>query len=161
MKKRDLIKLQGALISIEGRQFSVKFSYFVAKTKVMIKNEFAALDEVRKPSEKFMEYDTKRAQLAHDLADRLPDGQPKIENNNFIIVEKVDEFKTKLDELKEQYKAAIKKHEKNQKEFDDLLNEDIVLDTPKINLKDIPPAIEPSVLEVLISADLIEEDDEE
>lgn len=159
MKKRDLIKLQGALTTIEGRPFSVKFSYFVAKNKVMIKNEFAVLDGIRKPPAKYIEYDTKRAELAQKLADKEENGQPKIQNNNFIIVENVEEFKKQLDQLKATYSETIKEFEQKQKEFETLLDEEIVFAGPKIDLKDIPKEIEPSVLEVLLASDLIIENE--
>jgi hypothetical protein len=160
MKKRDLLKLNGALSSIEGRQFSVKFSYFIAKNKVAIKNEFDALEIARKPDPKYIEYDTKRAELAHKMADRDEKGQAMIVNNSFVIIEKVDEFKTELDKLKKEYSEAIQTQEKNLKDFEDLLNEEIEFRGPKIDLKDIPQTIEPSVLEVLITSNLIIEGDE-
>jgi len=158
MKKRELLNLYGALTTIEGRQFSVKFSYFVAKTKVLLKSEVTALEEARKPPEKFVEYDSKRAELAQSLADKDESGRPRIENNNFIITEKVDEFKEKLDKLKEEYKDCITEYEKKIKEFETLLEEDVEYDGPKIDFKDIPENIEASVLEVLISSNLIIEE---
>jgi len=158
MKKRDLLKLNGALTSIEGRPFSVKFSYFIAKNKVMIKNEFNILEEIRKPSEKYMEYDRKRAELASELADRDDKGQPKIENNNFVIIENFDKFKEMLESMKKTYSKAIKEQEQKMKDFEALLNENIDYCGPKIDFKDIPETIEPSVLEVLITTDLIIEE---
>jgi hypothetical protein len=158
MKKRDLIKLQGALTTIEGRTFTIKFSYFIAKNKIMIKNEFDVLNEVRKPSAEYIEYDTVRAELANRLADRTEDGKPKIENNNFIIVENVDEFKTEMDKLKYKYAKAIEDFEQKQKDFEALLEEEFEYQGPKIDFKDIPQNIEPSILEALIAADLIIEE---
>ena len=158
MKKRDLLSLYNALSMLEGRQFSVKFSYFIAKNKVLLKNEFTALDQARKPDPKFTEFDTKRAQMAHDMADKDEKGQAKIENNNFIIVEKVDEFRSGLDKLKKEYDKEIKAQEQNVKDFEDILDEDINFQGPKVAFKDIPQSIEPSILEALIVADLIIEE---
>ena len=91
MKNRELLDLYGALKSMESRKYNVKFSYFLAKNKVVIKDEYKILEEAGKPSEKFTEYDTKRAQLAHKYADRNEnDGQPKVENNNFVIIKNAD-----------------------------------------------------------------------
>jgi len=158
MKKRDLISLNNALSALEGRQFAVKFSYFMAKNKVMIKDEFAALDEVRKPSAEYVAFDTKRAEMAMEFADKDEAGKPKIENNNFIITEKVDEFRKALDALKEKNSKVISAYEKQIKDFEELLDEEINFQGPKIDLKDIPPTIESSFLEVLITADLLIED---
>lgn len=161
MKKRDLISLHNSLTTLEGRPFSVKFSYFIAKNKVMLKNEFTALDVARKPDPKFVEFDTERAKLAHDMSDKDEKGQAKIENNNFIIVEKVNEFKDALEALKEKYSKAITDQEKNIKDFEAILNEEFEYKGPKIDFKDIPAGIEPSILEDLIIADLIIEEKSE
>ncbi len=159
MKKRDLLSLHNALKLIEGRQFAVKFSYFMAKNKVLLNNEISALDEVRKPADEFVKFDTARAELAHKYADRDEKGQPKIENNNFIIIEKVDEFKQLLDDLKDSNKKVIEAHDLKMKDFAEILDQDADFTGPKIDLKDIPQNIEPVFLEVLITADLIIDDD--
>ena len=161
MKKRDLISLYNALTMIEGRPFSVKFSYFVAKNKVLLKSEFTALEEARKPDPKFVEFDTERAKMAHDMADKDENGQSKVENNNFIIVERVNEFKDSLDALTKKYSKVIKDQEQNVKDFEDILDEDFNYKGPRIDFKDIPAGIEASILEALIVADLIIEEQQE
>jgi len=161
MKNRDMITLFQQLTTLEGRKFSVKFSYFVAKNKVMIKEEYGALDEARKPDPIYTEYDSKRAALAHELADKDTNGQPKIENGNFVIIENFEKFKKSLDELKEQYAEAIKEQEQRIKDFEALLDEEIEYKGPKIDLKDIPEQVEPSVLEILIVCGLIIDTDEQ
>lgn len=156
MKKRDLITLHRTLVSIEGRKSTVKFSYFIAKNKVMIKDDYNILEEAGKPSEEFTEYDAKRAKLAHELADRDEKKQPRIENGNFVIIENVDKFKKELDKLKKEYASVIKDQDKKFKEFNALLDEEIEYKPgPKIALQDIPEQVEPAVLEILIIADLI------
>ena len=155
MKKRDLISLYNALTMIEGRPFSVKFSYFVAKNKVLLKSEFTALEEARKPDPKFVEFDTERAKMAHDMADKDEKGQAKVENNNFIIVERVDEFKKSLDDLKEKYSKVIEEQEQNVKDYEDILDEEFNYKGPRIDFKDIPAGIEATILEALIVANLI------
>jgi len=161
MKNRDMITLFQQLTTLEGRKFSVKFSYFVAKNKVMIKEEYGALDEARKPDPIYTEYDSKRAKLAHELSDKDVNGQPKIENGNFVIIENFEKFKKSLDELKEQYAEAIKEQEQRVKDFEALLDEEIEYKGPKIDLKDIPEQVEPSVLEILIVCGLIIDTDEQ
>ena len=158
MKNRDLLNLHRALTSIEGRKSTVKFSYFVAKNKIMIKDDYSVLEVAGKPSEKFTEFDSKRASLAQELAEKDEKGQSKIENGNFVIIENIDKFKKDLDKLKSEYEDAIKEQEKRFKEFEVLLDEDIEYTSgPKIALEDIPEPIEPSILEILIVSDLIKE----
>jgi len=157
MQKRDLLNLHNALSIIEGRQFTVKFSYFVAKNKVLLKSEFTALDEARKPSDEFTAFNTKRGELAQKMADKDDKGQPKIENNNFIIIEKIDEFNKALEKLRKKNEEVIEKQENKMKDFDSLLNENAEFQGTKIDLDDIPDNIEPFILEVLITTELIVE----
>ena len=158
MKKRDLVSLYNGLCLVEGRQFTVKFSYFVAKNKVLLKDEFTALNEAKKPSAEYTAYDTERAKLAHEMADKDEKGQPNIENNNFIIIERVDEFKEAIDKLKEENAEVISAYVQKQKDYEVLLDEEFKFGGNKVDFKDIPTTVEPSILEVLITADLIIEE---
>jgi hypothetical protein len=145
---------------MEGRQFSVKFSYFVAKNKVAIKNEIDAIQEVQQPSEEYKKYDLERARLAQAFADKNEDGSAKIHDNSFVITANVDEFQEALAELRVSYKDAIEQHEAKMKELESLLNEEVEINGAKVDFKDIPSTIEPSLMEILIIADLIIEDEE-
>ena len=151
MKKKDLVRLHDALIRIEGRQCSVKFSYFVAKNKLLIKEEFEMLQNLRKAPERFVEYDKKRASMAQEHADKLENGLPKIEDNNFIIIDRFEEFKEKLDALKEEYADAIADYEKRVKDFEDILEQEYTYEGAKIDYKDTPETIEPAILEAFMS----------
>ena len=155
MKNRDLLNLYNVLKKIEGRQFTVKFSYFVAKNKIALQNELEILDQVKKPSPDYIEYDTKRAKLAFEYADKTEQGKPRIENSNFIITERVDEFKTELDKLKEEYAKMIAEQDKKVKEFESVLDEDVKFDGVKVEMKDIPETIEPSILETFLQTNMI------
>jgi len=160
MKKRDLLNLYNGLTQLEGRQFTVKFSYFVAKNKVMLRDEFAALDLVRKLAPEYIEYDTKRAELAHKMADKDEKGQAKIENNNFVILERVDDFRKLLAQLKRTNAKVIEEQDKKNAGFEELLEDEFEYAGPKIDLKDIPQAVEPSILEAFITCDLIIDSEE-
>ena len=123
-----------------------------------MKSDLEILDSVKKPTPEFIEYDTKRAKLAYDLADKTENGKPRVENNNFIIIEKVDEFATELDKLKEEYKVAIKDQEQKIKDFESVLDDDVKFDGVKVDLKDIPETIEPTILETLIQTNMVIEE---
>jgi len=158
LKKRDLLRLNNAIAAIEGRSYSRKFGYFIAKTKLEIKDEVLIMQEFKAPSESFKAYDTKRSELARDHADRNSDGSPKIQNQEFLITVKMDQFQEALANLKEEYKEVIEEREQQIKEFEEILDEETKFDGTKIDLKDIPDDIEPVVIEVLLSAGLISED---
>lgn len=156
--KRDLLRLNNAISAIEGKPFNRKFSYFLAQHKLQLKNEISMIEEVRKMSDEFKEYDDKRAQLAKEHSDKNPDGSPKIENQQFVITLKYDTFQEELANLREEHKKVIEDREEQLKDFDDILNKETEYDGAKIDLEDIPDNIEPVVIEVLLSAGLVDEE---
>ena len=159
LTRRDLLKLHNAIATMEGRQFSVKFSYFIAKNKVAMKDEMMALEEARKISDEYRSYDLERARLAQEYADKNEDGSAKIHENSFVITAHANEFQEELEALREKKKDAIEEHESKMAEFEELLNGKVDFNGARIDFKDIPSTIEPSVLEILILADLIIEED--
>lgn len=159
--KRDLLRLYNAIMIMEGRQFSVKFSYFIAKNKVAMRDEITALDEARQVSDTFKTYDAERAKMAQEYADKNEDGSAKIQDNSFVITANLEEFQTALEALRKQYKEAIEEREQQLKDFEELLDEKVTFKGARIDFKDIPPTVEPTVLEVLILADLIIEDEDQ
>lgn len=159
IKRKELLRLNNGIAMLEGRQFSVKFSYFIAKNKVLMKDEVVALQEAKKAGEGYREFDLERARMAQEHADKNEDGSAKIHDNSFVITAKAEEFQEKLSALREKYAKPIKEFEAQMEQFNDLLEEEIDFEGTKVNLKDIPPQIEPAILEALILADLIVEED--
>ena len=124
-----------------------------------MKDEMSALQEAKKAGDGFKEFDMERAKLAQEHADKNEDGSAKIFENSFVITARVDEFQEKLGELREKYAEPIKDHEGKMEEFNELLDGEVDFQGAMIDLKDIPATIEPAILEVLILADLIVEDE--
>jgi len=157
-KKGDLLTLWYILEGMKHQKQSVKFSYFVAKNKIKIKGEVDALNEVQSASEAFKAYDSKRADLAADMADRIPGTEePMVNDGQYVIKEKKELFDKQLLELKETFKDAIKEREEQLESFREILDETIEFEGHKINMDEIPNTIEPSVMEVFIITDLIME----
>lgn len=153
------MRLSNAISAIEGRKFSVRFSYFLAKNKIQLKDEIAALNELKMPSDDFKAYDTQRAKLALDHADRNPDGSPKIDNQEFLITIKAGLFQEAVAKLKEEYNEVLEQRQEQLRDFEEILKEDVEYNGATIDYKDIPDDIEPVVIEVLLSAGLINEKD--
>jgi len=159
IKKRDLLKLHNAITLLENKQYSVKFSYFIAKNKVTMRNEITALEQTNKADEEFQEYENKRIRLARQHADKDDDGSPKVQDSNFVLTTNMELFQKEFGELKEKYKDVIIKREKQLTEFEQFLEGDVEFEGMKINFKDIPQQnIEPVMMECLILADLIIEE---
>ena len=155
IKKRDLLRLYNAISVLEGKPFSVKFSYFIAKNKVAMRDEISALDVAKRATDEFKFYDNERAKLAQKFADKNEDGSAKIQDNSFVITTNVELFQEELLRLREDHTATIEDRDKQIEEFETLLDEDITFEGLKIDFKDIPDSIEASMLEPLILADLI------
>jgi ADP-heptose:LPS heptosyltransferase len=159
-KKGDLLVLWHVLEGMKHKKQNVKFSYFVAKNKIAIKQEVDALNEVSEASDAFKLYDTKRADLAAELADKLPDGvTPMTNNGQYVIKEKKEEFDKKLAELKEEFGASVKEREDQIKAFKDILEEEVEFKGHGIKIENLPSDVEPSVMEALLNTDLIIEDE--
>lgn len=158
LKKRDLMRLNNAISAIEGRPFNRKFSYFLAQHKIQLKDEILMLEKVRETPEEFKEYDTKRANLAKEYSDKNPNGTPKIENQEFVITIQQDAFQEALADLREECKEIIENRKQQLKDFDDILTKETEYNGAKIDLEDIPDNIEPVVIEVLLSAGLVDKE---
>ncbi len=157
--KRDLLRLYNNITFIEGRRFTVKFSYFIAKNKVAMRDEITALDRARKMSTEFAAYDNERISLARKLADKNDDGSSIIQNNSFLITEKIDSFQEELSRIREKYVDAMLDREKQLEDFEELLDGTVEYKGTKVELKHIPDNIESSVLETFVLADLIIDED--
>ena len=156
MRKRDLLRLNNAIVAIENRKFTATFSLFLATNKIKVKEVVEILQKLKEPSEEYKNYDGERVKLAKDHADKNADGTAKIDNQNFIIKDQVDAFKIALDKLREKYRDIIKDQEQQSKDFEEILDEEVKYDGRKIKVEDIPDDIEPAVIEVLLIANLID-----
>lgn len=159
-KKGDLLQLWYVLEGMKHQKQNVKFSYFVAKNKIAIKPEVDTLNEVQEVPEAFQLYDRKRADLAAEMADKVPQtGEPRTENGQYVITEKKAEFDEALAKLKETYADVIDQRKAQIEAFKELLDEEVEFKGHKIKFGDIPGSIEPSVMEVLLITGLIFEDE--
>ena len=158
-KKGDLLNLWYILEGLKHTKQNVKFSYFVAKNKIAIKNEVDALNEASEAPEAFKLYDTKRADLAAEMADRIPESDdPMTNNGQYVIKENKEKFDKQLAELKEEFKTVIADREKQVEAFKELLDEDVEFKGHAIALDNLPQDVEPSIVEGLLAAELILED---
>jgi hypothetical protein len=159
MKKLDVLRLNEVFNRFGDMKYGVKFSYFLAKNRIAIKPEVEALDEARKPDQEFLDFELERVKLAQEYSDKDSSGKPMIQNGAFVIVEKLDTFDKQMEKLKKKFKSAIEQREAQMKEFDKLLKDEYTMTNPfKISFAELPQSIEPSIVEVLITSDLIKDE---
>jgi hypothetical protein len=159
MKKVDVLKLNEVFNLFADKKYGVKFSYFLARNKIAIKSEVEALEEVRKPDQEFLDFELERITLAREYADKDSEDKPIIQNNAFIILKQIDLFENSMKSLKIRFKDVIEKRELQMKELEKILDEDFSLEKPfRISFSDLPSEIEPSIVEILITCDLIKDE---
>lgn len=156
MKRRDLVELWKMMDLYKGSK-GVKFAYFLVRNKKKLQPEIEALEESLLPSEAFKGYDTERVKLAEFYSDKDPNGNPIVQNSNYIINEKQTEFDTELASLKEKYKNVIDEREKQITDYNKMLDEEVEFDGFKINLTTLPEEIDSTFLEVLMDTNLLDE----
>jgi len=159
IKKRDLLKFADVIRGYENLKYSTKFSYFVTKNKLACRDEIEALDEARKPDQKFLDFELERVKTAQEYAEKNPDGSPVVRNGAFIIsADNQDKFDKDMTKLRKSNKSILEARDKQIEDFEKLLLEDTEFNGTKIKLGELPPQIEPSLLEVFVILDLIVED---
>lgn len=159
VKKGDLFVLWHVLDGLKSTKVNVKFSYFIAKNRNLIKHEIDALNEVKEAPSAFKAYDEKRAQLAHDMADRMSGtDQPITEGGQYVIVQNKEKFEEGLKALKDRFSEVIEQRNAQIDSFKELLDEEVDFEGHTILLEYLPDDIEPTTLEVFITVGLLTED---
>lgn len=155
MKRKTILKLWNTLTSMENVKHDVRFSYFIAKNKVSLKDEVSTLESIKTPSEEFLEYESLRISCAEKLADKDIAGNPKISNGQYIISENKDEFEKQMESLKKKFDSVIDTRKKQLEEYTKMLDEDVEVNLSKIKVDHLLKEVEPVVLEVFIEANII------
>lgn len=154
-KKSDILKVYSVLEQLSKGVHPVKFSYFIAKNKKVLKDEIEILKEFATPPEKYQEYDARRAELAKSLADTDHTGRPVVQNNTYIITQHKERFEKKLATLKDEYEETIKEFDEKFGQYKDLLEEVMEFNGHAIKVDDLPEKIEPSVIELFMDTGLL------
>jgi hypothetical protein len=155
VKRKDLVRLWQLIEHHRQIKHNVKVSYFLAKNHKRLQPEIEALEEAIKTSKNYRQYDIERARIAKFYADKNENGEPIIQNSSYVITQKLDDFNSKLNLLKQRYKEEIEKREKQLQEYSNLLQEEIEFDGHKIKLEELPNEIEPIFIESLMNIDLL------
>lgn len=141
MINRDLFGLRAGLQAV-GNLRGAKFVYAAAKNSRMIDNEIKALQKASQPDAAFMEFDKQRHKLCQEYALTGGDGKAKVNGGNYAIdPARQEEFDDKLADLREEHGTAIAAREKQQEEFEALLDEECELELHKVAQEHLPEDI--------------------
>jgi hypothetical protein len=155
MKRENVLGVFGIMNVLAEEKTTAKGAYAIAKNKKIAETEVKALQEAQQKvtvPEKFQEYEEKRLDLCEEVADKDEEGKSiKINNGQQFAIspENQDIFNEKLKVLREEYKEAIEAKDKVEKDFFDLLAEEIEIDFHKVKIDDLPDNITASQIEAL------------
>lgn len=152
MKYKNLMSLNQALLSLNLK--GVKFARSVAKNINLLKPDIESLSKAIEPDKGFLEFDKERVKLAKKYAQKDEKGQPVVVNNSFQISDQ-DAFDKEFEVLKNENQKVCEDREKQVKDFQELLEEDVRIELYKIKFTEIPEDI--STQQYVSIMDLIEE----
>jgi len=168
MKNADLFSLKNAIQSVKEKG-SNKFKLPLILNEMKIDEHIKALEELRKPSDEFEEYQKKRRKLisVHAELDEGNNiklyteeggkGERRYDYGIPNIVKDKKKYKEKNDALEEEFKEVIEKQNEKMKEFEKTLSEEAAIELKKIPFELFPEA---DYEELKILYPLIEENDE-
>jgi len=146
VKRNELTKLTQAFNNVKDLS-GIKFAYAITKNKRKIQQELDTLKEIFKPIAEYDKYEQDRVKLCNELCDKDENNNPVIKNNQFVGLEKNEDFNKKVKILQETYKSAIEERENQIKEYNTLMSEEVEIELHKVKLVDVPQNISSKQLE--------------
>ena len=163
MKKQTVIDLWNVIMRVEEFKSNIKVSYFVAKNKMLLKSHVESIAKLQTPDKDFQEFEYKRSLLIQRYSEKDRNGKSQYcsQSKQYVITVNREQFEDEVAKLRESYKDALEKRDKQMTSYFQVLTEDISLDLVKIKLSELPQEIEPVILNIFMEADLIQEDNSE
>jgi hypothetical protein len=154
LTRQQVLELYGVLNAIGQKDMVSKGAYAVSKNKRIAETEVKIVEEIRnsfKIPEGIHKFNDERLELCKSFANKDESGEPKVIDSRFdISEEKKDEFETAISNLRENYKEDFDKQEQTNKEFQELLEEEIEIDFHMTKLEHLPEKVTGHQMEVLM-----------
>jgi len=140
MKNVEMIQLVQVIDKVLPVSKKVKFNYLLNKNKRLIDEEQKTLAEISKPSDKIVEFETKRLELCRTHCTKDDDGNPVLnkDTNRFEGLDKSAKFKKAFEKLAKEYDEAIKENQEKMNQYDELLQEESKVELVKIPIDIVP-----------------------
>jgi hypothetical protein len=149
IKRSKLVDMWNLFESNELKNIdNFRFNYGIIKNKRIIEPEIRAIEEIQKPSDKFMEFQQARIVLCEKHSKKDDKGQP-VKSAGAYDIENMDEFNKELEPLKEQYKDTIAEVDEKIKKVNEFIEESLEMDFYKIKQIDMPDKLSKMAIEVL------------
>jgi len=155
------LALWGVFNRLGGERTNVKFHYTIQKNKRLLETEVKSMQEAGAPptEERYNTFEKSRQDLCKLYAIKDEKGLPTVneKTKNFVIAEETQtEFEEKMNALREEYKDIIEMIIKREKDFIDLLRQEVEIDFVLIPLSIMPETLVGNDVELLY--DMIIED---
>jgi hypothetical protein len=145
LKNSDILDLAEGLYRINDGSFesTKRFSYAVILNSGVLENIAKAVLEISKPSDSYAEYEHKREELVSEYAVRDENGDVLLREGRYvkIDVDRREELESKIKELDEEYFDVLDIREKDLKEFEEVLNDEVELDIKTVSIDDVPDSV--------------------
>ena len=115
-----------------------KLAYAIARNKRALEQEQSALIAGLNPSDDYREYETKRIKLAKKYADKDENGRYKKAGGRFVGLDNNPKWDAVLETLQEECKEAIDAYDKQNKDYEDALEEEIEFEMFMVGPDQIP-----------------------
>jgi len=156
MKKTEVVNLFNLFDLIKAKESNIKFSYAVVKNKKIIQTEIESIEEIQKEKEKILEgYLTERDELIKKFGKTNEKGLPEIKAED---KQAMANFTSEDIILREKYKNELEEYTLKQKEFDEILEEEVEFNFHKMKIDIMPDFITPQMLEFLMEIGIVESD---
>jgi hypothetical protein len=135
-----------------GSYKGAKFAYAIAKNRSKLESEYKLIQKMQstvQPSS-LKKFDERRIELCKEYADKDENGNPSLENNNYVISQRRDEFENTIRELQKEFEPSFKEFEENQIKFNNFLSEEIEVDIHTIPMSIIPEDMTAKDMEIII-----------
>lgn len=136
MLKKELYALHSSLNALQGAG-GARFAYAIAKNKKFIQEELELVEKTLVHSDEFKAYEEKRVELCKKHAHKDENGEAKMTNNAFDIVDR-KQFDKELKVLQEEYKDTLEENIKKVEDYNKLLETETEITFFKIKLEILP-----------------------
>jgi len=147
------------LEALSNKDMRPKGAYAISKNKKLAENEVKFIQEAQskiKPPQGMQDFESKRIELCEKFSSKDEEGKVVTNNGKYEIPEDVrEEFEKTVAGLREEYSAAFEENEEINKQFQELLNEEIEINFHKTKLEWLPEQITGKQMEILM--DIIDE----
>lgn len=157
LAREQVVAIYGILKNLGQEKISAKGAFAIVKNKDLAEREVKQIEEAQQKlvtpelKDKLMEYDKRRIEECRLLADKDDKGIPIIENNLFkLSPESRTLLAEKIQNLHNEYKETFTQKESIDKEFEEVLKEEIEIGFHKIKIEDFPAKISPAEMEALV-----------